>query len=152
MIPVWCRDERCGRPQDGPGHPRRGWVRVSITGTDAPPLWFCGELHAALALLGEAALTARPDTDVPRALARLNQLAGTYLTVLTATPERVRCAIERALAHVTADVDEWQRRQDRRRPTFTELSAELAEGRLADVERPDEGLDDSDDCRADAFA
>lgn len=36
---VACDEERCGQPQNGPGHPRRGWVQIR-TGAERP--WFCG--------------------------------------------------------------------------------------------------------------
>ena len=35
-------DDRCGRPQDGPGHPRSGWIKVHAAGKGGgPDLWFC---------------------------------------------------------------------------------------------------------------
>jgi hypothetical protein len=34
-----CHDERCGRPQDGPGHPRKGWVQIKVAG-EPKALWF----------------------------------------------------------------------------------------------------------------
>lgn len=34
-----CTQPRCGHPQEGPGHPRKGWVQVKPAGQ--PALWFC---------------------------------------------------------------------------------------------------------------
>jgi hypothetical protein len=33
-----CKDPRCGVPQTGPGHPRKGWLQIKM-GTERP--WFC---------------------------------------------------------------------------------------------------------------
>lgn len=37
-----CQDEtRCGRPQEGPGHPRHGWIRTHVAGTKDSTRWWC---------------------------------------------------------------------------------------------------------------
>ncbi|MGG5257486.1 hypothetical protein [Phycicoccus avicenniae] len=37
-----CTDtEKCGRPQDGPGHPRKGWIRTHVAGTSGSTRWWC---------------------------------------------------------------------------------------------------------------
>lgn len=36
---VTCDEERCGKPQTTPGHPRKGWVQIRA-GHLRP--WFCG--------------------------------------------------------------------------------------------------------------
>lgn len=56
-----CTDPRCGAPQTGPGHPRRGWVRVSIAG-DPTARWYCSTSCAARGLGLAADVTSRrPD-------------------------------------------------------------------------------------------
>jgi hypothetical protein len=35
-----CPQQQCGKPQAGPGHPRKGWVKVKVAG-DPTCLWFC---------------------------------------------------------------------------------------------------------------
>lgn len=36
-----CPQTRCGLPQVGAGHPRKGWVQVKVAG-EQHKLWFCG--------------------------------------------------------------------------------------------------------------
>ncbi|WP_346007270.1 hypothetical protein [Janibacter terrae] len=41
MSPHACAlPEKCGRPQDGPGHPRKGWLNVKVAGI-AGSTWWC---------------------------------------------------------------------------------------------------------------
>lgn len=36
-----CTDpDKCGHPQTGPGHPRKGWINVKVAGT-AGSTWWC---------------------------------------------------------------------------------------------------------------
>lgn len=109
-----------------------GWVVVKLAGQDG--VRFCSELHAGVALLGEAALRSNPVNDMPTLLRGLNGLAGTFLTVSTATPRRVRDALDRAASRVLAELDDWQRAQDRRRPGLRELLGEVVTGQP--VEEP----------------
>lgn len=56
-IDLGCEEPRCGQPQEGPGHPRRGWVQVKGAGCVAR--WFCsyycaGKYGIRRALRGEA--------------------------------------------------------------------------------------------------
>lgn len=39
-IPMPCNQPACGQPQEGPGHPRRGWVQLKRAG-EVITLWFC---------------------------------------------------------------------------------------------------------------
>lgn len=39
-IPSPCDHDRCGQPQTGPGHPRKGWVQLKRAG-EQTALWFC---------------------------------------------------------------------------------------------------------------
>ena len=37
-----CADpEKCGRPQVGQGHPRKGWIRTHVAGTADSTKWWC---------------------------------------------------------------------------------------------------------------
>lgn len=35
-----CPEPRCGQPQAGPGHPRKGWVQTKAAG-ETQALWHC---------------------------------------------------------------------------------------------------------------
>jgi hypothetical protein len=48
-----CTEPRCGHPQTSAGHPRNGWVRVSIA-RSPPAHWYCSLACAATALAGRA--------------------------------------------------------------------------------------------------
>lgn len=37
---VRCPHAQCGQPQEGPGHPRKGWVQTKVAGEQLR-LWFC---------------------------------------------------------------------------------------------------------------
>lgn len=39
-VPMPCGQDACGRPQEGSGHPRRGWVQLKRAGEAVTP-WFC---------------------------------------------------------------------------------------------------------------
>lgn len=109
-----------------------GWVTVKVSGTGAKPVHFCGPDHAQAALYYLAtrsrAHDAEPDATVPEVLVVLNRLAGTQLTVMNATGERVRRAVERAVAGVLRELDIWQARQVARRPGVVELLGEAESG------------------------
>jgi ParB family chromosome partitioning protein len=84
--------------------------------------------------------------ELPDALALLNLFAGCHLNVQTATPLRVRKAIERATERIRDDLDGWQRQQDRQRPDLATIQDEAATGRVRhDTTRPD--VDEYDDTR-----
>jgi len=38
---VACQHAACGQPQTGPGHPRKGWVKLHQAGAPAT-VWCCG--------------------------------------------------------------------------------------------------------------
>lgn len=119
-----------------------GWVTVKVSATGAKPVHFCGPDHAQVALyyLATRSRASEPEqpAGVPEVLVTLNRLAGTHLTVMSATPTRVRRAIERAVASVLRELDAWQARQEARRPGVRELLGE-AEAGVAALE-PDEPL------------
>lgn len=48
-----CTEPRCGHPQTSAGHPRNGWIRISIAGSP-PAHWYCSLACAATALAGRA--------------------------------------------------------------------------------------------------
>lgn len=126
-----CGDPRCGRPQEGPGHPRSGWIRLHVAGSPDKDTWWCSRR-----CIGAGTMTwaTRVYVEAPPAETRLedlNRLAGgERLTLMTATPERVRRQLERAFAKVMAEVEEQARRDRRGRPTTEVLLAEAAGERI----------------------
>lgn len=41
-MPAGCADPaKCGRPQEGAGHPRKGWIRTHIAGAADSTRWWC---------------------------------------------------------------------------------------------------------------
>lgn len=51
-IDLGCEEPRCGHVQEGPGHPKKGWVQVKQTGCLAR--WFCGHYCAGKASIRRA--------------------------------------------------------------------------------------------------
>lgn len=56
--------DQCGRIQNGPGHPRRGWLKLHVSGTKEPHAvltgrWYCSPrcLMAALARVAHIDIT-----------------------------------------------------------------------------------------------
>lgn len=138
----WCVDERCGRPHGKQGRLPNGWVTVKLAGDGQQPIRFCGPRHAGLAVMSvchgqPVDHIDAPDHDVPALLAVVNDLARTHLTIQTVTPRRLRAALDRAASRVLADLDDWQTRQDRHRPTFAQVQDEMVTGQVA-VEADDQ--------------
>lgn len=126
--PLPCEHVACGRPQSGPGHPRRGWVKVHWSQTGEDDIWFCSNRCAGAALTSAATPT-EPVAPQPyhKALAALNAMAGTHLTVMTATPARVAQALEIATMDLCRETGTRAREDARDRPTTVSLLAELGE-------------------------
>lgn len=95
---VLCGQRKCGAPA-GRGHPQVGWLMLhQATGRYGKPrvdLWFCGARCLSYALTGD--VDAYPEAEplvagqqlsefAAQAIAELNRMAGTHLTVMTATP------------------------------------------------------------------
>lgn len=63
-----CTDtEKCGQPQIGPGHPRKGWINVKTAGV-AGSTWWCSTTCLARALTGTS-----PRSDVATCPACINR-------------------------------------------------------------------------------
>ena len=56
-----CADtDKCGRPQHGPGHPRKGWIRTHIAGDADSTRWWCS-LACLIHGFTQTLVTARDD-------------------------------------------------------------------------------------------
>lgn len=124
-----CGQPKCGQPQHGAGRPKDGWLNLRRTGDkDAPHgLWFCGEACLIYALTsGEvtAVATQPAITSMPDGLAALNRLAGTHLSVMTATPDRVSRALHHAFDRIVTGVRVEHARATHGRPSAEVLLAE----------------------------
>lgn len=56
-----CADaDKCGRPQDGPGHPKKGWIRTHVAGAANSTRWWCS-LRCLIAGFTQTEVTSRDD-------------------------------------------------------------------------------------------
>lgn len=50
--------EQCGRPQTGPGHPKKGWIKTHTAGSKTADRWYCSTTCLITDLVGAIS---RPD-------------------------------------------------------------------------------------------
>lgn len=134
-----CGDPRCGVPQEGPGHPRKGWLSVKQVGVDDKPLWFCSTRCVVEMMTSyyPATIYIRPElpkaVHVPpeqltevEALQMLSVLGGQPLSLMNATGKRVRAALDKACERLLATIHDQDARDRRNRPSIGTLIAEVA--------------------------